>query len=90
MPTRGDAATGLRSSLRERDYNVPGEIRTERTHTTTREKVQLRTKKPVREAVSTGNRADYERARSKTAPVSPGVKAKEKEPVECWSSTLLR
>lgn len=89
MPMRGDTAAGLKSSLTERDYNVPSEIRTERTHTTTREKVQVRTKKPVRETVSTGSRVDYERSRSKTAATSPGPKGKAKEPAECWSSALF-
>ncbi|EEP77588.1 conserved hypothetical protein [Uncinocarpus reesii 1704] len=84
MPIGGDAPTGLKSSTRERDYNAPSELRTERSRTATRDKVQVRTKRPVREPVSTGGKGDWERHRAKASTGSP--KAKEKEPVEApWT-----
>lgn len=61
------------------------EKRTERTTTTTREKVQVRTRNPARESVNGGNRGEPDKTRAKRpGPTdgSPAVRKKEKEPVD--------
>ncbi|EAS29437.3 spindle pole body component [Coccidioides immitis RS] len=78
VPLGSDMVPGLKTSTRERDSRAPSELRTERSHTTTREKVQVRTKRPTRETASSANR-DWDRSRTKTNAGSPVAKAKEKE-----------
>ncbi|KAL1862082.1 gamma tubulin complex Spc97/GCP2 subunit Alp4 [Paecilomyces lecythidis] len=61
------------------------EKRTERTTTTTREKVQLRTRNPGREATNGGNRSDPDKMRAKRPSPSdstPVVRKKEKEQID--------
>lgn len=62
------------------------EKRTERTTTTTREKVQMRTRNPGREATNGGNRSDPDKMRAKRPSPSdstPVVRKKEKEQIDC-------
>ncbi|KMU84150.1 hypothetical protein CIHG_01936 [Coccidioides immitis H538.4] len=87
VPLGSDMVPGLKTSTRERDSRAPSELRTERSHTTTREKVQVRTKRPTRETASSANR-DWDRSRTKTNAGSPVAKAKEKELNEGWPSLL--
>lgn len=66
-----------------RDYKSSGETKTERRHTTTRDKAQMRTKRPVKESAGAGGRGDYDKPRTKKHAAgdssSPFVKADEKE-----------
>ncbi|KAI1961465.1 gamma tubulin complex Spc97/GCP2 subunit Alp4 [Ophidiomyces ophidiicola] len=82
VPMGPGTTSGTKASTRERDYNMPSELRTERTQTTTREKTHVRTKRPVRETVSAANRGDWDRPRHKTNAGHPIAKAKEKDTSE--------
>ncbi|KAJ9270136.1 hypothetical protein DTO212C5_3875 [Paecilomyces variotii] len=80
MP-RGTASpkSGLRREL------STSEKRTERTTTTTREKVQVRSRNPVRESVNGGYRSDSDKMRAKRpspADGTPVVRKKEKEQID--------
>ncbi|PLN76594.1 Spc98 family-domain-containing protein [Aspergillus taichungensis] len=65
---------------------ISNEKRTERMMVQTKEKAQVRSRNPVKESSSAGNRGEWERSRSKRAShpdgSSPNVKKKEKEPAE--------
>lgn len=51
----------------ERGHKTSSEVRTERSHTTRRETVQMRTKHPAKES---GSRTHYEKTRTKNPPSS--------------------
>lgn len=76
MPMPGERTKALNA-----EHATSSEKRTERSQTTTREKVRV-TKRPVRETVSAANRGDWEKTRVKKPAQndgSPTVKPKEKE-----------
>lgn len=92
-PLMAQARGGHSSSTKglSREYSSSNEKRTEKTQTTTREKVQVRTRNSVKEPFTTAtNRGDAEKVRIKQAAYNeaeaPVFRKKEKEPVERKSS----
>lgn len=83
-----DSASSQKSRASRDQQNITtSEKRTERTTINTREKVQVRTRNPVKESASAGNRGDWEKLRMKRASqtdgaVSGNARKKEKEPAE--------
>lgn len=94
-PLMAQARGGHSSSSRglNREYSSSNEKRTERTHTTTREKVQVRSSRNAMKETpaSSTNRGDPEKVRTKQAPYNeaerPVSRKREKEPVERKSSS---
>ncbi|PGH27959.1 hypothetical protein AJ80_00213 [Polytolypa hystricis UAMH7299] len=93
-PTRDSADRSKRMS---REFNSSHELRTEKSRTTTREQVLVRTKKPVREPSNAGTKTDWEKSRvkksgSKPEANSPAQRPKEAEQLEApWNpeATLI-
>ncbi|KAK2759513.1 hypothetical protein FQN54_002992 [Arachnomyces sp. PD_36] len=88
-PLMAQAGRGHPPSSRglSREYSSSNEKRIERTQTTTREKVQVRTRNSVKEpSVTTTNRGDLEKVRTKqpgySSTEAPIYRKKEKETVE--------
>jgi gamma-tubulin complex component 2 len=82
-----DSASSQKSRASRDQQNITSEKRTERTTINTREKVQMRTRNPVKESASAGNRGDWEKLRMKRASQTDGAtsgnaRKKEKEPAE--------
>jgi gamma-tubulin complex component 2 len=77
-----------------REFSNATDRRTERTTVTTREKIQVKTRNPVKESANAGNRGDYEKSRVKKASQAetgtPQAHKKEKEVVEGMHSTHLK
>lgn len=63
MPFADDGPSGMKST--SRDYKSSGEVKTERRHTTTQDRTQMRTKRPVKESAGAGGRGDYDKPRTK-------------------------
>ena len=80
MDHRGSTSTQKSKVPRE---HVTSEKRTERVVIQTKEKMQGRTRNPVRESPSAGNRGEGDKSRSRRAntagPLSPNLRKKEKE-----------
>ncbi|PKY01443.1 hypothetical protein P168DRAFT_284202 [Aspergillus campestris IBT 28561] len=78
--------SGQKSKVPRDQPVISNEKRTERMMVQTKEKAQVRSRNPVKESSSAGNRGEWERSRSKRAShhdgSSPNVKKKEKEPAE--------
>lgn len=78
--------SGQKSKVPRDQQVISNEKRTERMMVQTKEKAQVRSRNPVKESSSAGNRGEWERSRSKRAShpdgSSPNVKKKEKEPAE--------
>ncbi|PLB34187.1 gamma-tubulin-complex subunit SPC97 [Aspergillus candidus] len=78
--------SGQKSKVPRDQPVISSEKRTERMMVQTKEKAQVRSRNPVKESSSAGNRGEWERSRSKRAShhdgSSPNVKKKEKEPTE--------
>lgn len=86
-PLQPDNMDQLRGSTSSQKSKVPREQNptSEKRPVNTREKGQIRSRNPVKEAAGAGNRSDWERSRSKRASQtegSPNVRKKEKEPAE--------
>jgi gamma-tubulin complex component 2 len=86
LPENIDARPGTSSPKGlHREFSNASERRTERTVITTREKVQVKTRNPVKESANAGNRGDWDKSRVKKnlQPESgtPQLRKKE-EPVE--------
>ncbi|GFF40829.1 putative spindle pole body component [Aspergillus udagawae] len=83
-----DSASSQKSRASRDQQNITtSEKRTERTTINTREKVQMRTRNPVKESASAGNRGDWEKLRTKRANQTDGAasgnaRKKEKEPAD--------
>ena len=66
------------------------ERRTERTTTTTKDKLYMRTRSPVKESASAGNRKVPETDRAKGEIDSPSSRKRQKEPEEGTHPSLVR
>lgn len=73
-----------------REHSNASDRRTERTVVTTREKVQVKTRNPVKESANAGNRGDWEKSRTKKSsqPESSSGHRKKKDAVEGRSGRL--
>ncbi|KAL1969881.1 hypothetical protein VTN77DRAFT_7390 [Rasamsonia byssochlamydoides] len=67
-----------------REYSNASDRRTERSSVTTREKVHVKTRNPVKESANAGNRGDLDKSRVKrpSQPESGAARKKEKDQVE--------
>ncbi|EAW14006.1 gamma-tubulin-complex subunit SPC97 [Aspergillus clavatus NRRL 1] len=87
---RGSTSSQKSKASREQQ-NITSEKRTERMTINTKEKTQIRTRNPIRESTSAGNRGEWEKPRPKRATLTDGanpanVRKKEKEPAdEPWT-----
>ncbi|KAL4897928.1 Spc98 family-domain-containing protein [Aspergillus ambiguus] len=83
MDHRGSASSAHRSKTPREQQNITTEKRTERMVIHSKEKAHVRSRNPVKESSSAGNRGDWERSKSKrTSQVdgaSPNLRKKEKE-----------
>ena len=87
-PVAGDGPSTTKPM--SRDYGASNEVRTEKTQRTTKERVQVRNKRPVKEGSGLGNRGDWEKGSIKR-PGHNGTgslsKAPEKVRIESKAST---
>lgn len=90
-----DRARGSTASPKvvQREYSNGSERRTERTTITTREKVQVKSRNPVKESANAENRGNVQKPKprkvSQVNPSSPLVKDKEKEAMAGTSTSCL-
>lgn len=90
---RGSTSSQKSKASREQQ-NITSEKRTERMTINTKEKTQIRTRNPIRESTSAGNRGEWEKPRPKRATLTDGanpanVRKKEKEPADGQFRTHL-
>jgi gamma-tubulin complex component 2 len=89
-----DRARGSTASpkVMQREYSNGSERRTERTTITTREKVQIKSRNPVKESANAENRGNVQKFKSKKVPhvdpSSPLGRGKEKEVMSGASSLV--
>lgn len=85
MEPRGSTSSHKSKTPREHQ-NITSEKRTERMVIHSKEKAHVRTRNPVKESSSAGNRGEWERSRSKRASqtdgASPNMRKKDKEQTE--------